>query len=557
MYFPPLNRQFLGRLWDLLSPYFLHSGERLSAWLLIIISNGLIFLASSLGPLTAIQTGEMISALAKGDQPRFYHAVYTFAILSVTSAVAIGLGYYALFLLLVRWRRWLTQRVIDQYLEQRAYYRVSYKPDIDNPDLRIAEEIERLLFGVLILGSLVPIFSGRSFVAATYLWAFSHSLTITLVVLGILSTWLGYKVFFQALLKIQYSQQQREGNFRTGLVKVRESAESIAFYQGEEREKQKLGYLLGEVFSIVNRLLRWKDIYFALFTGANDIVIEFLAYVFAAPKILSGEVEIGTIYPVVSNSAVLYLLFSIFGQLVRGLSQTFNSLVRVDGLLKALEITKEVLEEVTIEEGDNLTITDLSLKTPDQARTLFEHLNITLNPGQSLLIIGKSGAGKSSLLRAIAGLWLSGSGLIIRPRLDNIFFLPQRPYMSLGTLRQQLFYPNIDHQEITLEELGQALAAVNLSDLPERVGGFEQELDWSKILSPGEQQRLSFARVLLSACKYIILDEATSALDPENEELMYKAIEGKTILSVGHRSSLIALHDQVLQIPPEELNNAE
>ncbi len=550
--FPSIDRKFWRRLWELLSPYFL-SEEKFWAWTLVIVSNVLLLVNSSLGPLIPLQLGEMISALAKSDQPRFYHAVYTFAVLSITSAISIGFGYYSLFLLVVRWRRWLTKKIIAEYLDNRAYYRISNQAEIDNPDLRIAEEVESLLFGVLTLGSLLPVFSGRSVFAITTLWVFSPPLTVTLIVVGLLNTWISYRFFFTALLGIQYAQQQREGNFRTGLVKIRENAESIAFYRGEEREKSHLGNLFQEVFINQNKLLRWRDIYFYGFNGITNTLVGFLGYIFVAPRILSGQIEIGGLYPVLSNSAILYVVFSIFGQLVGGLSSVLNSVVRVNQLIKAIEGTdEEILEPgITTEEADRITISNLTLKTPNQERTLFEHLNITVNPGESLLIMGKSGVGKSSLLRAIAGLWLSGTGLILRPNLNDIFFLPQSPYMGLGTLRQQLLYPTPTRDNISQAELEKALDAVNLKDLPNRVGGFDIELDWAKVLSPGEQQRLSFARVILSAPQYIILDEATSALDTENEQHLYKAIAGKqtTIISVGHRSELVTLHDHLLKLP--------
>ena len=190
---------------------------------------------------------------------------------------------------------------------------------------------------------------------------------------------------------------------------------------------------------------------------------------------------------------------------------------------------------------------NLTLQTPNYQKTLFQNLSVELQPGQGLLIMGESGCGKSSLLRALAGLWDSGTGLIVRPELEEILFLPQRPYMILGTLREQLIYPNANI-DLSDEKLHQVLQKVNLSDLGERFGGFEIEQDWSDVLSLGEQQRLAFARFLVTKPKYAILDEATSALDVNNEEKLYGLLveTGTTFISVGHRPTLKKYHQLVV-----------
>jgi vitamin B12/bleomycin/antimicrobial peptide transport system ATP-binding/permease protein len=542
------------KLWQLVYPYFFQSSEKLTAWLLLSIGNLLLLLASALGPIIIEQLGQMLSALAKGDQPRFYHAVSNFAQYSLVSSIAIGIGYYSLNLLMVRWRGWLSKQIIGQYLKDRAYYQIKNLPAIDNPDARIAQEIETFLSGLLGLNTLIPIFSGRSFVAASYLWGFSPQLTVLLILLGSLSTWFSYRFFFRAMLKIKYAQNRREGNFRTGLVKIRENSESIAFYQGEAQEKNYIEELFERVFQNRNQLIRWQNIYLGSFTGLNDILVSLLAYSFAGWKILSSGAEIGTLTTVVFNSSVLYLLFSIFGQIIDELSDTFNALFRLNELQQAIEDSGNSSENrICIEYSQaQIQIENLSLTTPKGEKNLFENFNINVNQGERLLLRGKSGAGKSSLLRALAGLWSSGQGKIIRPQ--DIFFIPQRPYMGFGTLSSQLLYPQVDRGQISQEELKSALSAVNLADLPERFGGFAQELDWDKVLSIGEQQRLAFARILLKQAKFIVLDEATSALDIENTRMIYRAIANKdrTIITVGHNSSLVEWHDKFAQIPPEQ-----
>jgi putative ATP-binding cassette transporter len=553
-----LNLKVFQQFWAIAKSYWLGDEKWYARGLLLGV---VLFLLAytGLSVLLNNKRGVLISALSAQDEPRFWQTVFIFIGVLVIYAPLLAGYTYLRDRLSLQWRRWLTQRFVDSYFSDRAYYHLNLSTtDIDNPDQRIAEDVrsftqESLTFLLVLVESILSViaFSG-------VLWGISRSLVFFLVLYALIGTVVTTVVFGKPLVRLNFEQLRKEANFRFSLVRIRENAEAIAFYRGEERESSQVKQRFLEVFDNVKRLLVW-ELNLNILTNAYEFIPFVLPAIVVAPAIFAGEIEVGKVSE--AQGAFVRVFFSLNVVVAR-----FQALTTFGAGINRLYTFAEFLEQTepaptnepvettpTIQtvEADRLALEHLTLQTPNRQRTLIKDLSIEIPSGQGLLVIGSSGCGKSSLLRAIAGLWNAGTGTIVRPQPDQILFLPQRPYMVLGTLRDQLLYPNTQLQ-IEDERLKQALEQVNLADLDERFGGFEAEQDWADVLSLGEQQRLTFARLLLNKPSYAILDEATSALDLDNEERLYQHLSavGATFLSVGHRSSLVNHHQLVLDLNP-------
>jgi len=270
------------------------------------------------------------------------------------------------------------------------------------------------------------------------------------------------------------------------------------------------------------------------------------------PQYFSGKIQFGDMTQANFAFAQVYGALSLIVSQIEQITTFAAGVDRLAAFTDTMVSDAAPSERIQSEEAPQLALENVTLLTPNAQRTLVEHLSVHLPPQACLLMVGPSGVGKSSLLRAIAGLWQQGTGTIRRPALDAMLFLPQRPYMILGSLRAQLLYPR-QHQPISEAALRRVLDQVRLAELPERVGGFDVELDWADVLSLGEQQRVAFARLLLTQPQYAVLDEATSALDVKNEEHLYHLLQAAelTYVSVGHRPSLVQYHQYVLELAGE------
>jgi putative ATP-binding cassette transporter len=545
-----LNFNVVQQFWAIAKSYW--SGDE--KWQARGLLLGVVLLLLAYTGLSVVlnnKRGVLISALSAKDESRFWETVIIFIAVLVIYAPLLAGYTYLRDRLSLQWRKWLTHRFVDSYFRDRAYYNLHISgTEIDNPDQRIAEDVrsftqESLTFVLVLVQSVLSTIAFSS-----VLWGISKPLVLFLVLYALIGTVVTTFVFGKPLVRLNFEQLKKEANLRFGLVRIRENAEAIAFYRGEEQESNQVKHRFLDVFENVKRLLVW-ELNLNILTNAYEFIPFVLPALVVAPAIFAGEMEVGKVSE--AQGAFVRVFFSLNVVVAR-----FQQLTTFGAGINRLYTFAEFLERTASDESqpkiqtveaERLAVEHLSLQTPNYQRTLVEDLSLELAAGQGLLVMGPSGCGKSSLLRAIAGLWDSGTGTIIRPESNQILFLPQRPYMVLGTLRDQLLYPNT-HLEVEDEHLKQVLEQVNLAGLEERFGGFDAQEDWADVLSLGEQQRLTFARLLLNKPNYAILDEATSALDLDNEERLYQHLQAKgtTFLSVGHRATLANYHQSLLEL---------
>ncbi|MBW4440623.1 MAG: ABC transporter ATP-binding protein/permease [Plectolyngbya sp. WJT66-NPBG17] len=549
-----LNFKGFQQFWTIAKPYW-QSDEKWQARGLLLGVVLFLLAYTGLSVILNNKRGVLISALSARDESRFWETVIVFIGVLVVYAPLLAGYRYLRDLLSLQWRRWLTTRFVDNYFSDRAYYALTTQPEIDNPDQRLAEDVrsftqESLAFLLVLVESVLSViaFSG-------VLWGISKPLVIFLVLYALIGTLVTTVVFGKPLVRLNFEQLKKEADFRFSLVRIRENAEAIAFYRGEDQESNQVKARFLEVFENVKRLLIW-ELNLNVLTNAYEFIPFILPALVVAPAIFAGEIEVGKVTE--AQGAFIRVFFSLNVVVARFQALTtfgagINRLYSFAAFLEQSETDDSDQTTIQLVEDHRLAIEHLTLETPNRQRTLIKDLSIEFPTQQGLLVMGASGCGKSSLLRAIAGLWNSGSGTIVRPNLDQILFLPQRPYMVLGTLRDQLLYPNPE-LEIEDVQLQQVLEEVNLADLAERFGGLDAKQEWADVLSLGEQQRLTFARLLLNKPNYAILDEATSALDQDNEERLYQHLQAieTTFLSVGHRSTLANYHQAILELSQDK-----
>lgn len=561
---------FVRDLWALLQPYW-KSEERGRAWLLLLANIGLILVTVYVTVLFNQWYNAFYNALQAKAQAEFFHQLGRFCVLA---AIYILIAVYRIYLnqmLQIRWRRWLTDRYLSDWLRDRNYYRMQLKDaGTDNPDQRIAEDFrlfvdESLSLGLGFLNAAVTL---GSFVAI--LWSLSGSLEIPLggttyviygymvwvaIVYAIAGTWLTHKIG-KPLILLNFNQQKYEADFRYNLVRFRENCEGVALYRGEEDELRGFRARFNAVFENWWAIMKRQKLLTFLTAGYSQAAVIF-PFVVGAPRFFSGAIQLGGLVQI-SNS---------FGQVQGALSWFIDAYTNfaswkasVDRLISFHNAVVRAQEEnraglglarVADEKNTDLVASNLELELPT-GRMLLAGINITVESGDHLLIIGPSGSGKSTLFRAIAGIWPFGAGQVRLPCDFRALFLPQRPYFPLGTLRQMVTYPGAP-DTFTDAQVRAALEATDLGGLTERL---DEQQNWAQQLSGGEQQRVAIARALLHRPGWLFLDEATSALDEPSQAQMYQLIRDSlkdtTIISIAHRNALADFHGKVLDLAPSK-----
>ena len=548
---------FWSRLWTLARPYW-QSERRLRALGLMALTLVLSALILAGGIVFSYVARDMMTALAERNGPVFFRTMALLVVYNLIAGPVVAIAGYVTGKLMLDWRQWLTERFLATSFQDRTFYRISGDTSIDNPDQRISEDVNTFVgFAVSFVTQVLQgVGTGASFIVV--LWLISPFLALLLAVCvggGSLLT----IVIGRPLIGINFAQRRLEADFRYALVGVRDNAEAIALYGAERREHQALLQRLYAAIQNLHRLIaRQRNL--AYFTYGYDYLLPLIPVLALAPAFFAGTVEFGKITQASAAFITLRASFSIIIDQFNSLSSFAAVVERLgeyleaargrpasDGRVEAFSVGEggPMIETV---EAARLAIERLTLYTPDRRRILVRDLSLELTTAGHLLIVGESGVGKTSMLRAIAGLWRSGSGRIVRPPLSELMFVPQRPHMIAGSLRDQLGYPHAG--AVTEEQLIATLKLVSLDSLPRRIGGLDAHVKWEDLLSLGEQQQIAFARLLVNRPAYAFLDEATSALDTSREEALYGCLTsaGMRIVSVGDRIRLPRYHHTVLEL---------
>lgn len=551
---------FVGDWWRLVVPYF-RSEEWLIGIVLLIGAVALTFSSVGLEVLFNDWNRRFYDSIQNKDEAVFWREIITFSWLAAMFiAVFVARAIVSPYLRL-RWRRWLTRHYLAHWLDGRGYYRIELQRTVDNADQRIAEDLRFLgeYTMQLLLGLLSAVATLVSFLFI--LWTLSGPLSLAPIgldvtvpgymawvclIYAIVGTFLA-NVVGRRLIPLNFQRQRYEANFRFSLVRVRENAEGIALYRGEEREAEGLNQRFADVFANGWQVLFTQAQLAFYQAGYGQLAIIF-PYVVTAPRFFAGAITFGVMTQTASAFGQVQSALSFFVDNYTTLAELRAVMDRLKGLQAATDAKPEGGIEVVAEAGNaNVGALDLTLGLPN-GQALLSDATFVLPHGRSTLITGASGSGKSTLFRALAGIWPFGKGQVRVPAGARVLFLPQKPYIPIGTLRDAVKYPD-EHSTATDADITAALEAARLGHLTPRL---DEVAHWTYTLSGGEQQRLAVARALVFKPDWLFLDEATASLDDAMEAAIYGELKQRlpttTMISIGHRPSLLQWHDRQIEL---------
>ena len=563
------TREFIVGLFHLITPYW-NSEEKKSARLYLAAIITLTIAAVYMTLLLNEWFNSFYSALQNYDSDAVYRGLLRFTGLAFAHIAFAVYSYYLQQRLALRWRKWMTKNYLAKWTGQQMYYRLEMfsQGTADNPDQRISEDIN--LFTARTLSFMSGLLrSATTIVCFIFvLWNLSEVLSFfaggqeihiygylvwTALAYSVLGTWITHKVGHR-LVSLNYLQQKLEADFRFSMVRLRETAESVAFYNGAAKEEAFLSNrfmtLLRNTLFIIKKQkqLSW------LTNSYAQIAIIF-PFVVAVPRYLSQNISLGGLMQIANCFGKVQDAMSYFVDVYASLAEWQSCAERLLSFDKHIAAIEKETEEksgslVREETHDRLRLADVTISVPamdenKRTREIISSAACTIRSGEHVILKGPSGSGKSTLLRTLAGFWPYVKGHISMPAPSEMMFIPQKPYIPMGTSAEAASYPL---ETADKEILSPLLMEYGLSHLMEKP---DTEADWSHILSLGEQQKLAFVRVFLRKPKWVFLDEATSAMDEETEEKMYRlltALPGTTVISIGHRSTLDKWHNRVLRI---------
>jgi putative ATP-binding cassette transporter len=501
----------------------------------------------------------MYTALQQLNEKVFWRQMWVFAALASIHVLRILVDYYIRQGFIIHWREWLNERLLGSWLDKQAYYRTQYLDQpADNPDQRLQQDVASLVSSTLEL-TMGAINALVSIVAYTLiLWGLSgvftlfgkpipHGMVFILFIYVVLATAFAFKIG-RPLIRLSFLSEQLNADYRYALVRVREYAENIAFYCGEKIEggllRTRFGNIICNLWAIVFRSLKFQG--FNLLVGQTAMVFPFIIQ---AKRFFSKQITLGDMVQTAQAFGTLHDNLSFFRNAYDNFAAYRAVLNRLSGFVDAIENANALPVPTVHPQGERVALEALSVRRPD-GRLLLDQASLEISAASPLLIKGCSGVGKTTLLRALAGLWPYCSGTVIRPS-EHVIFLSQKPYLPLGTLRDALYYPDAPTADDDARAR-QVLCDIQLGHLTEKL---DRTADWGHILSLGEQQRLAFGRLLLSQPQAAFLDEATSAMDESMENALYSLLRQRlpntVLVSVGHRHSLLAHHPQQLELHGE------